>query len=136
MKVDMRGWDVLVVDNEVDNLRLMCDVLRYGGANVTMAISAAEAFDCLAHDRFDFMLVDLSMPEISGWDLLAELRSIPKYANMPVIAITADVMASGKDRALAAGFDGYIAKPFSLNSLIAQIEIALDRAARGRHASV
>ena len=68
------------------------------------------------------ILMDLSMPEMNGWEMFAKLRENPKFATTPVIALTAHAMEGDKESVMKAGFTGYIAKPFSVLTIISEIK--------------
>ena len=68
------------------------------------------------------ILLDLSMPKMSGWEVLKVIRGDDTLKHIPVITITAQVMAGDRERALEAGFDGYIPKPISVSSIIKTIQ--------------
>lgn len=118
---DVAGWTVLIVDDEPDNLAVAQKVLTFGGAEVHTARSGVEGLQALARVRPSFILLDLSMPEMDGWEMLSRLRANPDTQPIPVVALTAHAMAGDRDRVMEAGFDGYIAKPFRLSTFMSEI---------------
>jgi CheY-like chemotaxis protein len=68
-----------------------------------------------------FIMLDLSMPEMDGWEMRDRVRSQPHLQHVPIIALTAHAMAGDRDRVFAAGFNGYISKPFRINSFLEEI---------------
>ncbi len=76
------------------------------------------------------ILLDISMPSLDGWSVLRELRADERTRRIPCIAVTAFAMERDRQRALAAGFDDYVAKPFRAKELLEKIERALDRQPR------
>jgi len=122
----VQNWVVLVVDNEQDNLDVVEKVLSFEGAKVYAAMNGIEGLAWLETVTPTFILLDLSMPHMDGWEMLAKLRANPVIKHLPVIALTAHAMDGDRDRALAAGFDGYIAKPFRINTLLNTIQSSLD----------
>lgn len=122
---DINDWKVLIVDDEPDNLGVAQKVLKYGGANVHIARNGLEGLSVLQEFKPTFILLDLSMPEMDGWEMFRQVRTNANLSDVPVIALTAHAMAGDKERVMEAGFDGYIAKPFRINSLLEDIREAL-----------
>lgn len=121
-------WTVLIVDDAPDNVEVARKVLSFQGAEVHIATNGLSGLAKLAEiEPPTFILLDLSMPSMDGWQMLNEIRANPQLANMVVIALTAHAMEGDRERVLDAGFDGYIAKPFRLNSFINSIMECLDK---------
>lgn len=118
---EISSWVVLAVDDEADNLTLVTKVLTFKGAQVHTATNGQEALDMLKTLQPSLILLDLSMPVMDGWEMFKQLRANPGLQRVPVIALTAHAMVGDKERILAAGFDGYISKPFRLNTFLAEI---------------
>ena len=114
------------MDNEQDNLDVVEKVLSYEGAKVYKAMNGIEGLAILEIVTPTFILLDLSMPYMDGWEMLEKLRANPVIKHLPVIALTAHAMDGDQDRALAAGFDGYVTKPFRIGTLLAAIQTCLD----------
>ena len=118
---------ILVVEDDEKSRRLLTDVLGYHGYDVC-AVESGEQGLADARDRApDAALLDIQLPGISGFDVLAELRSWSDRTRLPVVAVTASVMDHDRRKILAAGFDAYVSKPVNirelletLNSLLAQ----------------
>ncbi len=123
---DPKQWKVLLVDDEPDNLGVAEKILSFKGAQVHTARNGEEGLEVLERIVPTFILVDLSMPKMDGWEMHRKLRENPTIAHVPVIALTAHAMGGDKDRVLAAGFDGYIAKPFRLVTFFTDIQQCLD----------
>lgn len=115
-------WIVLIVDDEPDNRIIAEKVLLFGGAKVYTALHGEDGLEQLATMRPSFILLDLSMPVMDGWEMLKLVRSNALTASIPVIALTAHAMAGDRERVMEAGFNGYIAKPFRLGSFISDIK--------------
>lgn len=122
---DSAGWTVLLVEDDPDNLEVAQQVLTFYGADVHTATNGAEGLRLLSELTPTFILVDLSMPSMDGWEMLRRIRANPATADAPVIALTAHAMRGDKERALEAGFNGYITKPFMLNTFMAEIKRCL-----------
>lgn len=116
---------VLLVEDVDDNRKLAGDLLRFGGWEVTEAITGEEAIATAERQAFDLILMDLSLPgDIDGW---GATRMIKATHAVPIVALTAHAMAGDSDRALAAGFDGYITKPIEVGTFLAQIAEVVGR---------
>lgn len=120
-----KDWTVLIVDDEVDNLGVARKVLSFNGANVYEARNGLEGLEVLETVTPTFILLDLSMPEMDGWEMFKIVRSRDELAIVPVIALTAHAMSGDKERVLEAGFDGYIAKPFRIQSFLEDIQACI-----------
>ena len=116
----MTDWlKIIYVDDEPDIRTIVEMALALDPAmELRVAPSGAEALAILA-DGFvpDIALLDLMMPEMSGQDLLARLRQMPAFAELPILFITASARQSDVDRHMRAGADGVITKPFDPLSL-------------------
>lgn len=123
---DMHDWLVLIVDDEPDNVGVAQKVLSFNGAQVHVARNGREGLEKLEHLTPTFILLDLSMPEMDGWEMFERVRANPRITRLPVIALTAHAMAGDRERVIDAGFDGYIAKPFRIDSFLADIQAVLD----------
>jgi two-component system cell cycle response regulator DivK len=127
ISTDAKDWTVLIVDDEPDNLGVARKVLTFGGAQVHVARNGVEGLAVLDDVRPTFILLDLSMPEMDGWEMLKIVRGNDQMADIPIIALTAHAMSGDKERVLESGFNGYIAKPFRINSFIADIQKCLEQ---------
>ncbi|HEC22855.1 MAG TPA: response regulator [Chloroflexi bacterium] len=119
------NWTVLIVEDEPDNLSVAEKVLTFYGAEVLTARDGMEGLEILKKVKPTFILMDLSMPKMDGWEMLKAVRANPKTAHLPVIALTAHAMAGDEKRVMEAGFDGYITKPFRLASFMDKIKACL-----------
>jgi CheY-like chemotaxis protein len=117
------GWEVLVVDDEPDGLEVATRLLKIAGATVTPANNGQEALEKVrSHpSQFKFVLSDLSMPDMDGWELLYQLKQETNTKDIPVIALTAHAMAGDRERGIAAGFHNYITKPLNPTNFIQQL---------------
>lgn len=121
---------VLVVDDSRTNLNVIGARVGQAGYLVVLCDNGREALDLIAGRGFDLVLLDMMMPNMSGIEVLAELRANPRTADLPVIMITARSDTGATVAALAAGADDYVAKPFEFDVLVARIERTLARSAR------
>ncbi len=106
---------VLVEDNE-KNMKLARDLLVYKGHTVYEAKTGEAAVEATTPELPDLVLMDIQLPGIDGIEALRRIRTDGKAANIPVVALTASVMADDRERFDKAGFDGFIAKPIDVKS--------------------
>lgn len=121
------NWVVLLVDDHFDNVMVAQTTLEYYGIQVEVAENGEKALACLEFNIPDVILLDLSMPVLNGWEVLKYLKNVPRLATIPVIAVTAHAMDGDRERALSAGFDDYIAKPYDIRHLVGYIENVIAR---------
>ena len=115
---------VLVCDDEPQILRALRVILRDAGFEAVPADTGEEALDAVAVKPPDAAIIDLVLPDIDGVDLCARLR---EWSDMPIILLSAVGEEDAKVRALAAGADDYITKPFGPRELVARLEANLRR---------
>lgn len=118
-------WRVMIVDDEPDNLEVVAETLAFRGAQVKTAPNGKEALVVLEDFPANLILTDLSMPVMNGWELRARIKSNPQMALTPILAVSAHAIAGDQERALEAGFDGYLTKPLSVPTLIEDIRSVL-----------
>ena len=94
------------------------EVLDFHHASVRLASSGKECLELLSRETPSFMLVDIQMPEMTGYELLHRIRANTQWRDIPVIAVTAHAMSGDEERIIRAGFNGYIPKPVNVTSLI------------------
>lgn len=116
---------ILIVEDSPDNMMLFRTVLSLKGHTITGLPGGDELFATLEAGRPDLVLMDIQMPGKDGFDLLAELRA-SEFKDLRVVALTAHAMAGDRDRALEAGFDGYISKPIDIKKFPDQVTQALE----------
>jgi two-component system cell cycle response regulator DivK len=102
---------ILVVDDDADNRRIMELTMLKAGYRVVLAVNGQEALAAAGRERPDLILLDLSMPVLSGWEALKRLKADERLKSVPVVAFTAHAMAGDERRVMEAGFDGYLSKP-------------------------
>jgi two-component system cell cycle response regulator DivK len=117
----MNGPTVLLVEDNQRNLKLARDVLEFDGFTVQAATTGEDAVTEATRTLPDIILMDLQLPGIDGHTALSLLRSDPRTAGIPVVALTAFAMAADRVRALEAGFDGYLEKPISVREFPSQV---------------
>lgn len=115
------GRNLLVVDDEPVNCHLLRQMLEFEGHEVEVAVTGEEALEVLKERSFDLVLLDLMLPGISGYDVLAYIRSYYEKPKVPVLIITARGFASDLTKSFELGADDYIAKPFTGGEVISRV---------------
>jgi CheY-like chemotaxis protein len=115
------SWDVLVVEDEQDSLEVASRMLKLAGANVFSASNGRDGVDLAKKIRPRFILSDLSMPGMDGWEMIEALKQNKSTMETPVIALTAHTMPGDRERAMAAGFHNHISKPLDPMKFIQQL---------------
>jgi DNA-binding response OmpR family regulator len=118
---------ILVVEDDEKSRRLLTDVLQYHGFEVKAVASGEEGLADARSVLPDAALLDIQLPDISGFDLLARLRAESARAPIPVIAVTASVMDVDRRKILAAGFDAYVPKPVNIGELVSTLKKLLSK---------
>jgi two-component system, cell cycle response regulator DivK len=113
---------ILIADDKATSRELLRTVLERQGYEVMEAADGEEALQKALAEFPDLILLDLQMPRRTGYEVLGELRKDARHAALPIIALTASAMQGDRERALAAGFTGYIAKPVALVHLREEVQ--------------
>lgn len=116
-----KGWDILVVEDEPDNMEVARRWLKLAGANVLEAENGKVGLQLARAHKPRLVLCDLTMPVMDGWEFHYELKNDPEIAHIPVIALTAHAMQSTRERVLSVGFIDHISKPLSPNKFVEQV---------------
>jgi two-component system, cell cycle response regulator DivK len=122
---------ILYVEDNFDNRNLIRRVLEAEGYSMAEASNAEEAMQELISVRPDLILMDINMPGVDGYTLTSRIKATPGFANVPIVAVTANVMRGDRERSLEAGCDGYIQKPIDIDTLSQQIARFLARQSNG-----
>ncbi len=115
---------LLIEDNEM-NRDMLSRRLRRKGYEVEMAVDGSAGVTAALEGQFDVVLMDMSLPEIDGWEATRRIREAEAGRRVPIIALTAHAMSGDREKALAAGCDDYDTKPVELDRLLAKIEALL-----------
>ncbi|CAM5613327.1 HAMP domain-containing protein [Streptomyces avidinii] len=119
---DLAGRTVLVVDDDARNLYALSGVLELHGVRVLHAEDGRKGIETLTrNDGVDLILMDVMMPELDGYAATAEIRRMPAYSGLPIIAVTAKAMPGDREKSLAAGASDYVTKPVDADDLIARV---------------
>jgi PAS domain S-box-containing protein len=123
---DLSAFKLLIVDDIDSNRKLLRELLEKTHANIREATTAQEALDIVQEWRPSMVLMDIRMPLMSGCEAITELRKQPDFAKLPIIAISANAMASERDRVLELGATDFVTKPFMKDELFRKIMLALN----------
>jgi two-component system cell cycle response regulator DivK len=118
----MTGPEILVVEDNERNMKLFRDVLEASGYRTLEATTGGRAVELVIEHGPDLVLMDIQLPDIDGVEALDRLRADERTASVPVVALTAQAMEGDRERFLAAGFDGYLAKPVNIADLVATVK--------------
>jgi signal transduction histidine kinase/CheY-like chemotaxis protein len=124
----VRKLRILLAEDNLVNQRIATALLERDGHTVVLAVNGVEAVDVSGREKFDAILMDVQMPQMSGFDATAAIRIREQASgrHVPIVAMTAHAMAGDRDRCLAAGMDDYVAKPISLDALRRALSLAAD----------
>jgi two-component system cell cycle response regulator DivK len=120
----MRVPKILIVEDSPDNMKLFRTLLTLKGHEVAGLPGGEGLLDAIERGAPDLVLMDIQLPGKDGFALLKEIRSSP-FGTVRVVALTAHAMTGDRERALQAGFDGYITKPIDVRSFPEQVLRAL-----------
>jgi len=121
------GERILVVEDNAVNRRLVGFLLRSRGYEVREATSAREAFELVAGERVDLVLMDVQLPELDGLEATRRLKADAATRDIPVVAVTSYAMKGDREKALAAGCCGYITKPIDQKTFVQEVAMHLTR---------
>ena len=119
-----RSLRILVAEDNRVNQELVFELLRQRGHTATVAADGAKALKALNRERFDAVLMDVQMPNLSGLEATRAIRHAERSTgrHVPIVAMTAHAMKGDRERCLEAGMDGYVAKPIQAAELFAAVE--------------
>lgn len=123
---DPSNWNVLIVDDEPDNIGVLELVFGFHNIKVRTAQSGRVGLELLNAEVPTLMFVDIQMPDMSGYELFDKIRENPDWSAISIIAITAHTMSGDAESILEAGFDGYIAKPINVMTLLEEVQAILE----------
>ena len=116
------GRTALVVDDVADVTEMLAVVLTHAGYNVVTAASAPAALKAASERQFDVIISDIGMPDMNGYQLAREVRQLPGYQTVPMVAVTGYSMFDDKERSTKAGFNAHMTKPIDPRALLDLIE--------------
>ena len=118
---------VLYIEDNRDNMVLVKRVLEIEGYDVIEAVTGHEGINKAKTILPDIVITDINLPDIDGYDITHELKTSPETKDIPIVAMTANVMKKDRENVRQAGCDGYISKPIDIDDLPIQIESFLRR---------
>jgi CheY-like chemotaxis protein len=121
MASTIQGAHILLVEDNLLNQQVAKELLERLNIRVTVAANGLEAFDAVTQNEFDAVLMDLQMPELDGFEATRRIRLDDHYQDLPIIAMTAAVMATDRAECLAAGMNDHVAKPIVQTDLLATL---------------
>lgn len=113
---------ILVIEDNEQNLYLITFILEKGGYLVLQARDGREGIEMASQTNPILILLDIQLPRMDGYAVARALRSDPKLAEVPIVAVTSYAMVGDKEQVLAAGCTGYIEKPINPETFMAEVE--------------
>jgi two-component system, cell cycle response regulator DivK len=117
---------ILVVEDQEDLRAILRDLLSASGYTVIEAVDGAESVTKAATERIDLVLMDIQLPILDGYDATRQIKALPGFAVIPIIAVSSFAMKGDEEKARAAGCDHYVTKPYSPVQLLRVVRDLLD----------
>ncbi len=122
----LKDKTVLIADDDVRNIFSLTKALELHGMKVIPAMDGKEALNALKKDpSIDVVLMDMMMPEMDGYESIREIRTLPEFKNLPVLAVTSKAMMGDREKCIAVGASDYISKPVDIDQLISLLRVWL-----------
>ena len=112
----MKG-KILIIEDNPRNMRLMELLLKGNGYTLLKATDGKEAMEVAVSEHPDLILMDVQLPRLSGLEVTRQLRQMPAFSRVPILAITAYAMGGDREKFMDAGFNAYLSKPISTREL-------------------
>jgi CheY-like chemotaxis protein len=116
---------ILIIEDNSANMQLMSYLLNAFKHTVVEAVSGSAGLTMAQSESPDLILCDLQMPEMDGYEVAQRIKQNPQLNAIPLVAVTAYAMVGDRDKVLAAGFNGYIAKPINPERFVGEVEAFL-----------
>lgn len=113
---------VLVIEDNEQNLYLVRFILEKAGYSVLSATDSQEGIDLAGASKPDIILLDIQLPTMDGYAVARRIRAMPDMGNVAIVAVTSYAMPGDREKALAAGCDGYIEKPIDPETFLSTVE--------------
>lgn len=120
-KASLEGYNILVAEDNLINQQVAKDLLCSLGANVQIAVNGVEAVAAVENGKFDIVLMDVQMPEMTGLEATQRIRITHPDLNLPIIALTAGVLENEQHKCREAGMDDFVGKPFDFELIVSKI---------------
>ena len=121
----MSSSRILVVEDNPDNMILICDILISLNYQVVQAVDGEQGVAMAESERPDLILMDLSLPRLDGWHATRKIKANTTLTHIPIIALTAHALMGDRERALAAGCNDYLSKPINFRALANKLDAHL-----------
>lgn len=122
---------ILIIDDDHDLLNLLEKMLSRVGMDPITVADGSAGVEALSHDDpYDLLILDLMLPDISGFEILAQVRADSRYNHMPVLILSAMADPETISKGLGMGADGYLTKPYLPNTLTSRVRALLDQGRR------
>lgn len=118
---------ILYIEDNPDNRKLVARVLGAEGFTVHTANDGPAGLSFVKENKPDLILIDLQLPDIDGYEVTRTLRQMEGVKEIPIVALTANVLKEDRERSFAAGCNGFIQKPFSVDRLPLQVQSYLSQ---------
>ncbi len=123
----LTGMSVLLVEDNALNRRLAQEILTDAGVQLDMAENGAEGLEAVQANGYDLVLMDVQMPVMDGFEATRAIRKLSGFADLPIIAMTANAMEGDREQCLAAGMNDFVSKPIDAALLLARLQAWRDR---------
>jgi CheY-like chemotaxis protein len=127
----MSKGNILVVEDNLDNYELVRTILELAGYDTFLAVNGRDGVDAARKQNPDLILMDMALPEMDGWAATENIRKDPVTKDIPLIALTVHTLPRERQRALEAGVDAYISKPFDAEKFLSIVENTLTKSKQG-----
>ena len=121
----MSKGHILVVEDNIDNYELVRTILGLAGYDTFLAVNGRDGVNAARKQKPDLILMDMALPEMDGWDATKRIRQDPETAHIPMVALTVHTLPRERKRALEAGVDAYLPKPFDATQFLQVVESTL-----------
>jgi two-component system cell cycle response regulator DivK len=112
---------ILVIEDQEDNWRIMCDLLTHAGYEIVEAFTGEEGVTAAETHRPALILMDIQLPDFDGYEATRRIKANPALSSIPIIAVTSYALSGDDVKSYEAGCDAYVSKPFSPRALLAKI---------------
>ena len=112
---------ILIIEDTEDNRRILRDLLTHAGYDLIEADDGAKGVAMAAEHRPDLILMDIQLPTIDGYEATRQIKANPDLRHIPIVAVTSYALSGDEAKTMAAGCDGYIAKPLAYKDFLATV---------------
>ena len=121
----MSKGHILVVEDNQDNYELVRTILELAGYDTFLAVNGRDGVNAAHKQKPDLILMDMALPEMDGWHATERIRENPETKHIPMVALTVHTLPRERKRALDAGVDAYVSKPFDAAQFLQVVENTL-----------